>query len=138
MIIDRDTARTWNYFQDADDLWTPAMADVQALEEKLPSYLTEEWARRKAREKAWRAAEGFPPDTRPDPHWDRALSYHRQYVGIVTSHRRIIFGNFFCDDPPIDWRRQMVFAFGGGACLFHFSYDVEEGRLFDLFINTAA
>jgi hypothetical protein len=133
VIFDREAARGLWHFQEADDFWTPAAADVGALEELLPDYIREETARRTAR----KVAAGLPSDKAAVPLWQRAPSYHRQYVGLVISHRRIIFGNFFCDDPPIDWRRHAVASNGGGDAVFSVMYDVEERRLFAFYVNAA-
>jgi hypothetical protein len=128
VIFDRETARKiWPWPEgDQTDFWTPATADVLALEEQLPSYLRRELAR-------------VPPDLRPHPDnpplWQKALSYHRQYAGVLNHRRQVIAGNFFCSDVQRDWHKELVEVVGGGDCFFGIKYDVEDRRIFDLWIN---
>jgi len=103
--------------------WTPALADVRALEQRLPNYLRHH----------------LPPGywefhSKDRPLWERAPGYKRQYVGIRRNGRRAIYANFFCDAGP-SWRTAPVDVDDGGDCYFQIEYDVDKAAFSDLSIN---
>lgn len=97
--------------------WTPGRDDVQALENKLASYL------------AHAAPQTYPGPLRP------LSEYKRQYVGIEVNGQPVIFANFFCNPLNYDWQREFVFVMDGGSCYFELKYDVQTGALYDLSIH---
>ena len=99
---------------DADEgTWPPSPDDIAALERALPTAL---------------AAQGRPELAQAPQGWKR------QYVGIVRSGRRYIYGNFFPEDvtqasgDPERWRREPVIVCDGGPSFFGIEYDVDSGR----------
>jgi hypothetical protein len=108
------------------ELWTPALADVTALEQKLPAYL-----RRAYKDQ----------DRRREPLWKRAPHYKRQYLGITQKGERTIYANFFCEifgPHPEDWKTILVDVDDGGDCYFQVEYDVKAGTFHDLSVNGEA
>ena len=104
--------------------WTPALADVRALEQRLPDYL-----RRHLPPGYWEF------HSKDRPLWERAPGYKRQYVGIRKNGRRAIYANFFCDDDSPNWRTTPVDVDDGGDCYFQVEYDVDKATFSDLSIN---
>ena len=134
VIFNQEVARkTWpSLAHGRAGFWTPTLADVQALEEQLPSYLKRERKDDHGRP----ASSGLPALA---PLWKRAPSYPRQYVGFLRRGRRVIYGNFFCDNSyHRDWHDRPVRVADGGDCYFQVSYDVKDGRFFDLTVNGEA
>jgi hypothetical protein len=105
------------------EFWTPALADVLALEEKLPAYLREQYKNR-----------------RKEPLWKRAPRYKRQYFGITRQGERVIYANFFCAlfSNAEDWHHVPVGVADGGDCYFSVEYDMKRGTLHDLVVNGEA
>jgi hypothetical protein len=126
VIFDRAASRKWMSDGAKGEFWTPALADVLALENKLPAFLRE------------------PHDhenPRKEPLWKRAPRYKRQYLGLVRRGQRVIFGNFFCNVPSTradDWRAVLVSVHDGGDCYFTVEYDVKRGTFHDLTVNGEA
>lgn len=66
---------------------------------------------------------------------DPALSYYRQYAGLIVHSRRLIAVHGFAVGtaittaermPPFDWRKDPLHVCGGGAACFHGAYDPES------------
>jgi hypothetical protein len=121
VIFEREAARKWmSGRSDTGELWTPALADVTALEAKLPAYLRASYK-----------------DQSKEPLWKRAPGYKRQYFGITYQGARVIYANFFCD-APASWRTVLVDVDDGGDCYFSVKYDAKRGTFQDLMVNGEA
>ncbi len=101
--------------------WQPGARDIRALEAMLPRALT---AARPSR----------------DPtNWAAAPSgWRRQYVGIVLTGKRLIYGNFFPGDAKAEWpswRRRPMIVCDGGPRFFGVVYDVAARRIVSLDFN---
>lgn len=104
--------------RDVSGYWTPDRDQVQALEDKLASYLSHA------------APETYPGPLRP------LDEYTRQYAGIQVNGQKVIFVNFFCNpDEHDDWQQDFVLVMDGGSCYFELKYDVQTGALYDLSIH---
>ena len=110
----------------ATAFWTPALADVLALEQRLPDYIRRELGRERGQLK------------RKQPLWERAKTYKRQYVGGRQKERRFVFANFFCNDFGKSWRTEPIFVKDGGDCYFSVQYDVDKRTFSQLLINGEA
>jgi hypothetical protein len=132
VIFTAEAARkSWgSLFRPGTTAWTPALADVLALERRLPEYMRVELDRQ-ARQRDW-------PMDKKNPLWDRAKTYKRQYVGVRRQKQRIIYANFFCDPLGTDWRITPVEVDDGGDCYFQVEYDVEKRSFADLSLNGSA
>ena len=108
----------------ADGYWTPAEADVRAMEAALVPYL---------RDVPEDAVGRVAPDL-----WERLPGYTRQYVGIVEEGRRLVFANVFCDAFGTDWAVEPIVVLDGGDCFFQVRYDVETGAFSGLIVNGEA
>lgn len=110
--------------------WTPAPADVAALEAALPNALH---ARREI------SGQRFPGD----PDWSRVpQGWRRQYIGIVRGGRRFIYGNLFPLRPNGEfalggerWKTAPIVICDGGPVIFGVEYDVEAGRFTQIAFN---
>jgi hypothetical protein len=134
VIFDAEAARKqWpSLAHGRSGFWTPTVADVLLLEEQLPSYLKRELKDDRGRP----ASSGYPALA---PLWKRAPSYLRQYVGFWRRGRRVIYGNFLCDNSfHVDWHTTRIDVDDGGNCYFQVSYDVKDRRFFDLMVNGEA
>jgi len=66
-------------------------------------------------------------------------NYFRQYIGIVSKGRRLIYINAFLGTkPPINWLTEPVMACDGGLSFWGAIYDPETGEFSQLAINGAA
>ncbi|MBN1148062.1 MAG: hypothetical protein JXA78_12460 [Anaerolineales bacterium] len=102
--------------------WTPSQADVIALETGLPAFL--------------QVSPGF---FQPQPPiWERLQNYKRQYLGIQENGKRVIYANFFCQAPAVDWKNQLVMVADGGDCYFQIKFEVDAHRFYDLQVNSEA
>jgi hypothetical protein len=101
----------------AQSYWTPAEADVQALEAGLVTFL-----------------QSSPPQASPML-WEKQSTYRRQYAGLVRNGQRLVYASFFCDTLGEDWQREVVFVLDGGDCFFQLTYDVERGTYDNLMVN---
>jgi len=110
--------------------WTPDLADVLVLEQRLPGYMRVELDRQ-ARARDW-------PIDKKNPLWERAKTYKRQYVGIRRKKQRIIYANFFCDASGTNWRTTRIDVDDGGDCYFQVEYDVDKRTFADLSVNGSA
>jgi len=99
--------------------WTPSADDIFKLEERLAEYLSQN------------SSYFF---SQP-PTWERLDEYQRQYIGLERGGRQIIYGNFFCNNLGMDWRKTLVIVDDGGDCYFQVEYDVEDGALIMLLVN---
>lgn len=104
----------------AEGYWTPAEADVLALEAGLVAFLQE-----------------AAPEASPDL-WRKQPTYKRQYAGLLRDGRRLIYASFFCDTHGEAWRREPLFVLDGGDCFFQLTFDVERGTYGDLTVNGEA
>lgn len=101
----------------AQGYWTPAEADVQALEAGLVTFL-----------------QASPPQASPML-WEKQSTYRRQYAGLLRDGQRLVYASFFCDTLGEDWQREIVFVLDGGDCYFQITYDVERGTYGNLMVN---
>jgi len=126
VIFDAKATRKWMPAMAESELWTPALADVLALEQNLPGYLREH---RDAHENPGKG-----------PLWKRAPAYKRQYFGISRRGARVIYANFFCRpfEQGQDWHHVPVQVNDGGDCYFSITYDVRQGTFKDLVVNGEA
>ena len=104
---------------EVEGYWTPTEDDILFLEEKLPSFLREQ-------------STSFH---REPPVWEQLDTYKRQYAGVIVNGRKIVYGNFFCTDAGIDWKKNWVFVLDGGDCFFQFQLDVADGTFRGLTVN---
>lgn len=104
----------------AESYWTPAEADILALEEKLGPYLEQA------------APQAYPGPLQP------LSAYKRQYVGFVTEGKSLIFVNFFCETHGVDWQQELIFVSDGGSCYFELNYEPQSGVFSDLSIHGEA
>jgi hypothetical protein len=63
---------------------------------------------------------------------------YRQYAGFIEDGERKIYINAFCDDPGMDWKRNVVFVMDGGACYWQAVYNVDTGEVEMLIVNGEA
>lgn len=99
--------------------WTPTEEDILLLEENLPSFLQEN-------------STSF---RREPPVWEQLDNYKRQYAGLVIHDSKIIYGNFFCSDPGMDWKKEWMFVIDGGDCFFQLQFDIASGAFSGLMVN---
>jgi hypothetical protein len=99
--------------------WVPRIADVTALEAKLPARLsTERFAALRKAPQGWA----------------------RQYVGIVRGGRRYLYGNFFPADMLAEaagsgWKRAPLRVCDGGPAFFGVEFDVAAGHFTHVAFN---
>jgi hypothetical protein len=63
-------------------------------------------------------------------------NYFRQYIGIVSKGRRLIYINAFLGPkPPINWLTEPVMACDGGLSFWGAIFDPETGEFSQLAIN---
>lgn len=103
-----------------EKVWEPERADVLEMESRLADYL------RKTRD-------GRSPDL-----WKKLTKYKRQYMGVIENGRKVIYTNFFCVVPKVDWKYFPVVVEDGGDCYFQIKYEVETKKFRDLQINGEA
>jgi hypothetical protein len=104
------------------NFWTPSADDIFKLEEGLAEYLSQN-------------SSYF---YRQPPVWQRLDEYQRQFIGLERGGRQIIYGNFFCNNIGMDWRKILVIVDDGGDCYFQVEYDVESGLFIKLMVNGEA
>ena len=102
--------------------WTPTEEDILLLEENLPSFLQEN-------------STSF---RREPPVWEQLNNYKRQYAGLIIHGSKIIYGNFFCSDPGMDWKKEWIFVRDGGDCFFQLQFDIASGTSSVLMVNRDA
>ena len=104
--------------QNVSDYWTPTDVQVAALKTVLELYLRQHSADRGS-------VLSQPLDT-----------YHGQYVGIVSSGKRLIYGNFYIHQA--DWTHedtQPVAVCDGGRSFFGVVFDPAANKIVDLAFN---
>jgi membrane protease YdiL (CAAX protease family) len=90
------------------EFWAPSLADAQELEKQLPSFIAEHASLRRS------IAEDY-----------------KQYVGVISKGRRLIFVSAFHIDPQIDgslklgWRHSPIIVCGGGDEFWRIEYNPE-------------
>jgi hypothetical protein len=104
---------------ESDDYWKPSEEDISVIEENIADYL-----RLNSGEFYWEP-----------PVWERLEEYQRQYLGLKRGDKQFIFGNFFCENGSINWKKELMFAIDGGECYFQVEYDVERGVFVKLAVN---
>ena len=119
VILTEEQAEGLNGATGVSASWSPATDDILKLEEELAEYLEQ----------------NSTYFYHQPPVWERLDEYHRQYMGIERNGRRIIYGNFFCDNFGWDWLTKFVFAIDGGECYFQVEYDVEDCEFIKLRVN---
>lgn len=126
VIFDAKATRKWMPALATGGVWTPALAEVLALEQDLPAYL-----------RGHRDAHENP---RQGPLWKRAPAYKRQYFGISRRGERVIYANFFCRvfEEAQDWHQVPVQVEDGGDCYFSITYDAKHRTFKDLMVNGEA
>ena len=118
-----DQMLDWIFPGDAE-YWSPAKADVRALESGLPAYLQEN-------QSAFYMTETLI--------WEQLDEYNRQYVGIVLDGKKIIYASYLCQNgTDTEWKEQVIFVADGGACYFQFKFDMSTGGFHDLQVNGEA
>ena len=65
---------------------------------------------------------------RQPPVWEQLDNYQHQYIGYEKNGKRIIYGNYFCDNLGKDWKQEIVMVLDGGDCFFKVEYDVDSGE----------
>jgi hypothetical protein len=118
VIVPEQDARAFD--PRADGYWTPAEADVRALEAGLVQFL-----------------QAAAPERSPEL-WRKQASYKRQYAGLVRDGRRLVYASFFCDSGGEAWRHEPLFVMDGGDCFFQLTYDPARGTFDDLMVNGEA
>ena len=102
------------------DYWTPAEADVAALEAGLPAFLESE----------------IPPDHYNRRILERLDLYKRQYFGITfEAGQPLMYANFFCVDEFDYWLESYVMVMDGGECFFQVVYDPASDTFSRLSVN---
>ena len=108
-----------SWLVESDGFWAPSADDIFKLEEGLAEYLSQN-------------SSYF---YRQPPVWERLDEYQRQYIGLERGGRQIIYGNFFCNNLGMDWRKKLVIVDDGGDCFFQIEYDVESEVFIKLLVN---
>lgn len=63
-------------------------------------------------------------------------SYKRQYVPMVNKNgEKIVWANFFCNDPVADWKREIVYVWDGGNCFFNLKVNLTKRECYELYVN---
>jgi hypothetical protein len=99
--------------------WTPSVDDIIKLEEKIAEYLSQNPSQFYSQ----------------PPVWERLDEYQCQYIGLERGGRRIIYGNYFCENGGINWHQKLVIVEDGGDCYFQVEYDVERDLFIKLLVN---
>lgn len=108
-----------SWLVEAGDFWTPSEDEIMKLEDRLAGYLSQN------------AVQFY----RQPPVWERLDEYQRQYIGFERGGKKLIYGNFFCNNLGIDWRQGLVIVQDGGECYFQVEYDAESGMFTMLLVN---
>jgi hypothetical protein len=67
------------------------------------------------------------------------FKYYRQYVGIVSNGKRLIYINaFLLNKPPKDWKTEPVIVCDGGEGFWGAVFDPQSGEFSALSINGVA
>jgi hypothetical protein len=103
--------------QSAPRYWTPSAAQIDRLEQGLPTFLHENAPERSA------------------DLWQKVATYKRQYIGIALDDQQVIYVNAMCSMDDDRWQREPVMVMDGGDCFFNVTYDLGTSRFSDLSIN---
>lgn len=99
--------------KDADSFWTPTTEEIASLEHLLPNFLA---------------------NSGVDKPSAALSSYCRQYVGVTTHGRRLIYGNFFkksfVEGHGYDWHNNPVNVCDGGDNFWGIVFD-PKAKKFD-------
>jgi len=93
-----------------ESFWLPSQLEVNALETRLPGYLEER---------------GWPAPSKP------LHVYVRQYAGVVSRGRRVIYTSFLHESSLPDfpeWHLQAAIVCDGGDHYWGIAYDVATGE----------
>ena len=123
VIVTREQAEEMaSWLVGSGNFWTPSVDNIFKLEDGLAEYLSQN-------------SSYF---YRQPPVWQRLDEYQRQFIGLERGDRQIIYGNFFCNNIGMDWRKILVIVDDGGDCYFQVEYDVESGLFIKLMVNGEA
>jgi hypothetical protein len=110
------------------EAWMPTVEQVADAERRLPAYLAGANPR---------LPSTCDPDT-PPRIAARLDQYARQYFGIVSEGRRVLFINCLPVDSRSDWRVRPVFVCDGGDAYFQLLYDPELMAFTSMSVNGEA
>lgn len=131
-IIEQSTAgRYWTH--EGSGFWTPTLAEVTELEQKLPDYLLQRLGDQ--------PYNPWGTGSAAIPLWKKAPLYKRQYVGVTKEGVHVIHVIFFCAldfGRPYNWHVYPLVVFDGGDCFFRIDYDPKSGLFSDLGVNGEA
>ena len=96
-----------------DGFWRPTPRMIQELESRLPTFLAYE--------------------SRLEP-LDR---YVRQYAGVVSMGRALIYTSFLASAPDARWQRQVVTLCDGGSKAWGVAFDVQTKTFGEVHVNGA-
>ncbi|MCC6993748.1 MAG: hypothetical protein IT370_03860 [Deltaproteobacteria bacterium] len=65
----------------------------------------------------------------------RYLTYKSQWVGFMVGTRRLLYGNFFCDDFGHAWKTSPLSVDDGGDCFLQVVFEPATDAFFQLMIN---
>ena len=101
--------------------WKPTQADIDGAEASIAQIAS-------LKAQGWSAAIRI----------DHPEKYFRQYVPIIRAGKKSIYVNAFCDEPPTDWRSQLVIVADGATCFWQALYDPATKTYSTLTINARA
>ena len=115
--------------RDGEKAFRATEADVRRAEAALPKFLAQPLEQ--ALQTRWpREAE------RRQKVLAKLPSYKRQWAGLATENKRVLYMNFFCRVHELQqWRTAPVSSCDGGDCYFHVDYDLDTGAFDNLSIN---
>lgn len=115
-IVPKERGSEFYLSREAVQFWTPRIADVNRLEDRLPEFLK---------------------TVRGGALTRRVSDWGRQYVGVVgLRQRRTIWVNLFCvDEWSKDASKWPIVVRDGGDCYCRVDYDVTSGAFSNLGCN---
>lgn len=80
---------------------------------------------------------GLYPQARKSFGIDFSLrSYKRQYVPMLNKKgEKIVWANFFCNDPIADWEKEIVHVRDGGNCFFNLKVNLTKRECYEICVN---
>jgi hypothetical protein len=111
----------------AEGFWTPATSQLREVERSLPTFLRKEMQTRPLGELSEVIA--------------LAPKYRRQYVGMISNGRKIIWINCIPQksekgvDPFANWNREIIDVSDGGSSFWGVTYDLERHSFDRLILN---
>jgi len=72
---------------------------------------------------------------------DNFKDYKRQYYGIKTKGRKVIYCNLLLindDDSRMNWKEDLIAVLDGGPSFFSIEYEVRKKKYKDMMINGSA